>query len=141
MPVAGNRIASSGRIDTNVRPEYSGRNLYRGHGGDRDALLRAAKQSGLDAQHVLRSDHNTSGKEKIPSRQTAGREHLGLWSSINHAEANSHPFQSAFFPDPDVAHDQDGEEDQHLNQSKHAERLELHRPGKQEDGLHIEDHE
>src|SRR6266513_5864843 len=26
-----------------------------------------------------------------------------------------HPFQSAFFPDPDVAHDQNDKEDQHLN--------------------------
>ena len=52
-----------------------------------------------------------------------------------------HPFQGAFFPDPDVTHDQNGKEDQHLNQSKHASRLELHRPGEQEDGLHIEHHE
>ena len=31
-----------------------------------------------------------------------------------------HPFQSAFFPDPDVTHNQNGKEDQHLNQAKHA---------------------
>src|SRR6478672_11914501 len=52
-----------------------------------------------------------------------------------------HPLQSALLPDPDVTHDQDEEKDQHFQQSEHAEGLEFHRPGEQEDGLHVEDHE
>ena len=145
VSVAGNRIAPSGRIDTNVRPKYSCRNLHGRHCRYRNALLCAAKQPRLDAQHVLRTDHNTSGKEKIPSRQTAGREALCVGCRISHVSTLSdfgrrlstkgslakcqvqnakcrflHPFQSAFFPDPDVAHDQNGQEDQHLNQSEHA---------------------
>src|SRR5579864_35844 len=52
----------------------------------------------------------------------------------------SHPLQRTFLPDPDIANDQDAEEDQHLEQAEQAEGLELHRPRKKEDGLHIEDH-
>src|SRR5580700_2848913 len=52
-----------------------------------------------------------------------------------------HPLQSAFTPNPDVADDKDAEENEHLNQSEGAERFELHRPGEQKNGFHIEDHE
>ncbi len=52
-----------------------------------------------------------------------------------------HPFQRAFFPDPDVADDQDDEEDQDLQQSEHAECFEPHGPGEKENCFHIEDHE
>src|SRR5438552_17059072 len=51
-----------------------------------------------------------------------------------------HPLQRALFPNPDVTDDQDHEENQHLNQPEHAERLEFHRPGKKENRLHVEDH-
>ena len=40
------------------------------------------------------------------------------------------PFERALLPNPDVADDQDCEEDQYLNQAVEAERLELHGPGK-----------
>src|ERR1700687_2548210 len=52
-----------------------------------------------------------------------------------------YPFQGAFFPDPDVADDQNEEEDQHFDQSEYAQRFELHRPREQENSLHIEDDE
>src|SRR5664280_2520292 len=50
------------------------------------------------------------------------------------------PFQRALLPYPDVSHDQDAEKDQHLQQTEQTQQLELHGPGKQEDGLHVEDH-
>ena len=53
----------------------------------------------------------------------------------------SHPLQCALLPDPDVTHDQDAEEDEHLEQSEQAKCLELHGPGKEENRLHIENHE
>ena len=89
MSVAGNGIASSGRIDTNVRPKYSCRNLHGRHCRYRNALLCAAKQPGLDAQHVFRADHNTSGKEKIPARQSAGRKALRVGCRISHVSTLS----------------------------------------------------
>jgi hypothetical protein len=49
-----------------------------------------------------------------------------------------HPLQRTFFPDPDVADDQDRDEDQHLEQAEQTEGLELHRPGKEEDRFHVE---
>src|SRR5271165_4686751 len=49
-----------------------------------------------------------------------------------------YPLQGALFPDPDVSHDQDAEKDQHLQQPKQAQQLELHRPGEEEDRLHVE---
>src|SRR5579863_4941039 len=52
-----------------------------------------------------------------------------------------HPLQCSFSPDPDVPDDQDAEEDEHLNQPECSQRLELHRPRKQKDGLNIENHE
>src|SRR5580765_3009524 len=55
--------------------------------------------------------------------------------------ALSHPFQCAFFPNPDISNDQDRQEDQHLQQSKKAKSFELHSPGKQKDRFHIKDHE
>src|SRR6202007_3049860 len=39
------------------------------------------------------------------------------------------------------AGDQDDEEDEYLHKTKEAEGLELDRPGKQKNGLHIEHHE
>src|SRR5579863_565055 len=51
-----------------------------------------------------------------------------------------HPLQRTFAPDPDVANDQNDQEDQHLDQAEHAQRLELDRPGKKKDGLDVEDH-
>src|ERR1019366_362806 len=52
-----------------------------------------------------------------------------------------HPLQRVLLPDPDVSHNQDAEKNQHLQQAKQTQQLELYRPGKQEDGLHVEDHE
>src|SRR5579862_9696701 len=51
------------------------------------------------------------------------------------------PFQGALFPDPDISHDQDQQEDQHFDQAEYAQRFELNRPGEEENGLHVEDHE
>jgi len=53
----------------------------------------------------------------------------------------SDPLQRAFLPDPNVAHDQDAKEDQHLEQTEQAERLELNRPREEKNGLNVEDHE
>jgi hypothetical protein len=51
------------------------------------------------------------------------------------------PLQRALFPDPDVADHQNDEKDEHLDQSEQAEQLELHRPGKKENHLDVEDDE
>src|SRR5690348_2223926 len=51
------------------------------------------------------------------------------------------PLQSALLPDPDVSNDEDGKENTHLQQPEKAESLELNRPRKQEDSLHIKYHE
>src|SRR5216683_2627350 len=51
------------------------------------------------------------------------------------------PFQRALLPYPDIADDQNREEDHHFNQAEQAESLEPYRPGKKKDRLHIEDHE
>src|SRR3954468_3870970 len=59
---------------------------------------------------------------------------------LNQAPA-LHPLESALFPDPDVSHDQGAKEHQHLKESEHSERLELHRPWEQEDGLDVEHNE
>jgi len=53
----------------------------------------------------------------------------------------SHPLQRALLPDPDVTDDQNTEEDQHLQQSEQSKELELYRPRKEKDGLHVEDNE
>src|SRR6266436_5624632 len=53
----------------------------------------------------------------------------------------SDPLQGAFSPYPDEAYDQDEQENHHLQESKSTQRLELHRPREQEDGLHVEDYE
>src|SRR5215467_8785911 len=53
---------------------------------------------------------------------------LAIFPVINHAQL--HPLQRSLDPYPDVAHDQDAEKDQHLDQSEHTQRLELDRPGK-----------
>jgi len=51
------------------------------------------------------------------------------------------PIQSAPLPNPNVSQDQDAQKNQHLHQPEQAEDPELNRPGKQEDGLHVEDDE
>src|ERR1700675_4005811 len=55
-------------------------------------------------------------------------------------DANSHPLQCAFLPDPDVTHDQDAKKDQHFEQPKKAKGFELYSPWEKENGLHVEDH-
>src|SRR5581483_8529454 len=52
-----------------------------------------------------------------------------------------HPLQRALFPYPDVPDDQDRQEHHHLHEAEPGQRLELHRPGEQEDGFHVEDDE
>src|ERR1700728_2383455 len=51
------------------------------------------------------------------------------------------PFERAFVPYPDVADDQDGEENQHLQQTEGAECLEAYGPGKKKNCFHVEDYE
>src|ERR1700684_4441191 len=67
--------------------------------------------------------------------------HFSAHCLVKTARSFVHPLQRALLPNPDVSHDQDAEENHHLQQPEQAEQLELHRPGKQEDGLYVEDHE
>src|SRR5436309_263082 len=52
-----------------------------------------------------------------------------------------HPLQIPFGPDVRKTHSQNGDKYQSLDEGKHAELLEYHRPGQQEDDLHIENDE
>src|SRR6266478_8071044 len=54
---------------------------------------------------------------------------------------DSDPFQSAPLVGPDVAHNQDRQEDHHFRHTKPSQRLVSYGPGEQEYGLHIENHE
>src|ERR1039458_4965031 len=55
--------------------------------------------------------------------------------------AQLHPFQRTFLPNPDVPNQKNDEKYQNFHKSENTEGFELDRPGKQEDGFHIEDHE
>jgi hypothetical protein len=129
VPMAQNRISASGRINPNLRPEHSSRYLHRRDLRHRDTLLVAPKQAPLDAQHMLGIDYNQCRKKQVAASQAACREGLSLnWRTCH--ELGLHPLQGALFPDPKVANHQDAQEDEHLQQSKQPERLELHGPGK-----------
>jgi hypothetical protein len=129
VPMAQNRISASGRINPNLRPEHSSRYLHRRHLRHCDTLLVAPKQPPLDAQHMLGIDYNQSRKKQVAASQAACREGVSLnWRTCH--ELGLHPLQGALFPDPKVANYQDAQEDEHLQQSKQPERLELHGPGK-----------
>src|SRR5215468_10160332 len=95
----------------------------------------SAASNGSRAENSRRSELETGS---CPS-STGWRKTLLRWrlDSKESAWKNLHPFERAFFPDPDVAHDQDAEEDQHLNEPENSQRLELHRPGKQEDRFDV----
>src|ERR1700687_6218220 len=60
------------------------------------------------------------------------------WAGGTSAPTQSDPLQGAFLPDPDVAHDQDEQENEHFDQSECAERLELHCPWEKEDSFYVE---
>src|SRR5438445_495931 len=51
------------------------------------------------------------------------------------------PFQRPLLPGVEVAHEQDRDEDQHLDQGEEAELLEDDGPGVDEQGLDVDDHE
>src|SRR5580658_1836021 len=70
---------------------------------------------------------------ELPRGRTAGGvcPHMSLAGWL-------HPFQRAFSPDPDVADDQDREEDQHFEQAEQAEGLESYCPGKKKNCFHVE---
>src|SRR5512135_512450 len=51
------------------------------------------------------------------------------------------PVQGLALPAVEVAHDQDDQEDQHLDEPEEAEPVEHDRPGEEEDRLHVEDDE
>lgn len=77
---------------------------------------------------------------------SAGEESIALIAELVKdqwldAATELNPFEGALLPDPDVADDQDGEEDQHLEEAKQAERLELDGPGEEKDRFDIKHHE
>src|SRR5579884_3637781 len=51
------------------------------------------------------------------------------------------PIQSAFFNNPDVSHYQDSKKHQHLDETEEGQLFVKDRPGKQENGLDIENNE
>ena len=52
-----------------------------------------------------------------------------------------HPFQGAFFPDPDVPNNQDGQKNYDLEQTEQTKGFELDRPREKKNRLDIEDYE
>src|SRR3989338_1490769 len=60
---------------------------------------------------------------------------------IQARRAPSHPIKRALLVEPEIADEQDAEKDQHLHQAEQTQLVVLHRPGKEEDCLHVEDDE
>src|SRR5271165_6794434 len=126
------------------------------------AMLSSLLPNQRDLTRLTRCGLMTSfvGNKKLPCVQrlaakvSAGEESIGLVgtgvmssAAVSAAVAGAsrprmlHPFQRALFPHPDVYYDQDDEKDQHLDQPEQPEGLELHRPRKQKNRLHIEHNE
>ena len=101
------RGGSTRGINPDLRPHEPGRNLYRSHFSNGNALLIAAEQPGLYTQDMLRSNHNACWKQEIASSPAAGDKSLGLRNWINHVQSGSHPLQSALLPNPDVTDHKD----------------------------------
>ena len=53
--------------------------------------------------------------------------------------SNLNPIERAALPQPDVAHDQDAQEDEHLDQAKESQDVVLNSPRKQINRLDVED--
>jgi len=66
MPVTGDRIRPSGRVNQNVGPENPRRNSHRSDLGNRNALFVAAKPTLLHAAHAQRIDHDARREQQIP---------------------------------------------------------------------------
>src|SRR5260370_14244683 len=71
MTVTGYRIAASGRLNHNVRPNHSRRNLHRSDLGNRNAFLVAADQTPLHTAHAQRADHDARRRPQVPSGPAA----------------------------------------------------------------------
>src|ERR1035437_6140528 len=71
IAVTGDWIRASGRLNHNVRPNHSRRNLYRSDLANRNALLVAAEQTPLHAAHAQRADYDTRRTPQIPLRPAA----------------------------------------------------------------------
>src|SRR5208283_3302757 len=65
MAVTRNRIGASGRLNQNVRPKDSRRNLHRSYLGNRNAFLVAAKQTPLHAAHAQWANHDARREPQI----------------------------------------------------------------------------
>src|SRR5271157_483287 len=85
----------------------------------------------------------SSQTAELSLRRTAegGCPHISRGCAHMQCGRSLDPFERALFPHPDVAHDQDHEEDQNLDQAEYAEGLELDRPGKKKNRFHVEDNE
>src|SRR5208282_908465 len=93
MTVTGDRIGASRRLDHNVRPKNSRRNLHRSDLGNRNALLVAAEQTLLHAAHAQRVDHDARRKPQVPLGPAArgkgliGSSRIGTRRAYTHSRA------------------------------------------------------
>jgi len=167
MAVAGHWIGAGGRFNHDVRPDYFRGDVHRRHLADGNAFFVAAKSRGL--MRLTRSGPTEIrvGKNKFPlvqrlatkvsvgafkstmimvfqgntqPRTPPARESTGRRVDEGAGPTRAIPIRVRPFPYPDITDHQDAEENQHLRQAESAEGFEPYRPGKQENGLHIEDH-
>ena len=88
-----------------------------------DALFRAAEHAGLHPAHAKAIDYDSCGKDEIALGPAAGGENFARTDWVQDSEL--HPLECALFPYPDVAYDQDSQEDHHFNQAEYAQVFEL----------------
>jgi len=86
MPMAGDRIGPACRLNHDVGPEDSGRNVHGCHLMDADAFFVASEQAGLDAAHMLGVDHDAGWKKQIALRPTAGGERFSVGNGSRHKQ-------------------------------------------------------
>src|ERR1019366_10265268 len=93
MAVTGDQIGASGRLNQDIRPKDSRRNLHRSYLGNRNAFLVAAEQTPLHAAHAQRADHDARREPQVPPGPAAraegliGNSRIGTRRSYTHSSA------------------------------------------------------
>jgi len=102
MAMTDDWIRAPGRLNQNVRPKDTRRNLHRSDLGNRNALLVAAEQTPLHTAHAQRVDHDARRKPKIPLSPAAGGEGLvgrsRIWTGRSYTHSSAPFFQIHTYP-------------------------------------------
>src|ERR1700680_1413304 len=89
MPVTGDRVRTTARLDAYLRPQDPGRNPDRGNLRHGDAFLVAAEKARLHPAHVQRVHHDTSREKQVPFRPAAGAKSLSVGNRVGHKKGRS----------------------------------------------------